>query len=230
MDVEALDPLATQQILRALERINAWLGGVRATLGHLNHYSKQWSGGSTIRFLDWGTGGADIPRAIVQWCRAKGFKSEVVGVDMNGSVLNYAREASRLYPEIKLVQADFSQLPDLGGSFDYALSSLCLHHLTNAQIVDLLKLSDRLVKRGIIMNDLQRSAGAWLGIWLLSRAGRAHPIVQHDGPLSVRRAFTKNELQDLARQAGLPYLRAQTHFAYRFTLAGEKGESLDENK
>ena len=50
----------------------------------------------------------------------------------------------------------------------------------------------------------------------------AHPIVQNDGPLSVKRAFTAKELEYFGRQAGLPYLKAQTHFGYRLTLAGEK--------
>jgi len=222
MDLETLDAPTAARILTALERVNAWLGGVSATLSPLKRFSKNWPAGSRIRFLDWGTGGADIPRALVRWCRTRGFKAEVVGVDRNGPVLNYAREACRDYPEIQFLETDFERLPDFDPPFDYAISSLCLHHLTDLQIINLLQRSDHLAKRGILMNDLKRSARAWAWIWALSRFTGADPIVQNDGPLSVKRAFTSRELKALADQAGLPYLTVRTHFGYRLTLAGEK--------
>ncbi len=177
MDLEPLDHASAVSILGTLEKVNAWLGGVRATLHHVQEFSRRWKPGETIRFIDWGTGGADLPRALVRWGRANGFRLEVVGG---------------------------------------------LHHLGDAEIVNLLRRSDMLARRGIIMNDLKRSARAWLWIWLLTRLSGAHPIVKNDAPLSVRRAFQPRELDYLARQAGLTYLKANTHFGYRLTLAGEK--------
>jgi hypothetical protein len=108
------------------------------------------------------------------------------------------------------------------GYFYYAHTSLSIQHFKHFEIVSLLQKSDRVARRGMIMNDLKRSARAWLWIWLLTRIGRAHPIVQNDGPLSVRRAFRRDELLALARRAGLDYLDVTTHFGYRLTLAGEK--------
>lgn len=234
MDLETLDAAAARRILIALERVNAWLGGVRATLFHLERFSKNWLKGSTIRFLDWGTGGADMPRAIIRWCRSREFKAEVIGVDNNPAVVAYAREACREYPEIQIVEGNLAspltphavgkggRRPGEATPFDYTLSSLTLHHLSDQQIVSLLQQSNRLAKRGIIMNDLKRSARAWAWIWALSRCAGADPIVQNDGPLSVKRAFTSRELKTLADQAGLSYLTVQTHFGYRLTLSGEK--------
>ena len=74
MDTEFIAPDELAQILRALETINVWLGGVRATLWHLNRFSRFWRPKQTIRIIDWGTGGADIPRAIVRWARKRGFR------------------------------------------------------------------------------------------------------------------------------------------------------------
>ncbi len=222
MDTEFIPPEELGQILQALETINAWLGGTRATLWHLNRFSRFWSHGQIIRMIDWGTGGADIPRAIVRWARARGFGIEILGMDNNPAVLAYAKAACRDYPEIRLTEGDLNRLPLFHEPFDYAISSLCLHHLTDEGIVDLLKKSDRFTQRGIIMNDLKRSARAWAWIWVLSRLGRAHPIVQDDGPLSVRRAFTTHELENFAQQANVPYAKVHTHFGYRLTLAGEK--------
>lgn len=223
MDTESYSAEDARRILSALERINVLLGGVRATLYHFERFSKRWSPSNPVRIVDWGTGGADLPRAIVRWARRKKFQVSVVGIDNNAVVADYARKACQDYPEIEIRDADLSSdLLNSSPPFDYALSSLTLHHLSDSQIVDLLRHSDQMVKRGIIMNDLKRSARAWAWIWSLSRIFGAHPIVQHDGPLSVRRAFTSQELRHYAQAAGLPYLKVHTHFGYRFTLAGEK--------
>jgi 2-polyprenyl-3-methyl-5-hydroxy-6-metoxy-1,4-benzoquinol methylase len=221
MDLETLDAASAASILGALEKVNAWIGGVDATLYHVRRFAKRWQPGERIRFVDWGTGGADIPRALVRWGRQNGFRFEVTGVDYDGPILEYARQASRDYPEIQFIEADFSRFSP-SEPFDYALSSLCLHHLKDPEILQLLKISDQTARRGMIMNDLKRSLRAWLWIWTLTRLGGAHPIVQNDGPLSVRRAFRGHELEALVERAGLSYLKVKTHFGYRLTLAGEK--------
>ena len=222
MDQETLTEADAADILRTLETINACLGGVGATLWHLSRFSRHWDPGQRIRIIDWGTGGADVPRAIIRWARSLGFHVEIVGVDNNLVSLEYAKIACRSYPEIQLAQADVTKTPDFQEPFDYAISSLTLHHLSNAEIVDLLKKSDRFAVRGIIMNDLKRSTRAWAWIWALSRLARTHSIVRHDGPLSVKRAFTPQELRNFARLADVTYTRVYTHFGYRLTLAGEK--------
>lgn len=222
MDAEPLDPESAAKILRTLETINAWLGGVRATLWHLKRFARRWSPGQRVRLIDWGTGGADIPRAIIRWGRSRGFNIEIVGIDNNAAALDYARKACEPYPEIRLFHDDLTRLPAFQEPFDYAISSLCMHHLSDADCVELLKKSDGFAMRGIIMNDLKRSARAWAWIWALARLGRAHPIVRYDGPLSVKRAFTPHELRNFAAEAGVSYARVYTHFGYRLTLAGEK--------
>jgi len=224
MDLEPLNAQSAAEILKTLETINAWLGGVRATLWHLKRFSRRWSPGQSIRIVDWGTGGADVPRAIVRWARREGYHAEIVGVDSNRVVADYAREACREYPEIKIVDGDvsFRRNDGAGEPFDYAISSLCLHHLSDQEIVELLRKSDRCARRGMIMNDLKRSARAWAWIWALSRLGRVHSIVQADGPLSVKRAFTPQELGNLADRANVAYAGVYAHFGYRLTLAGEK--------
>ncbi len=257
MDLEVLDGRSAISILRTLETINTWLGGVQATLYHVRRWSRDWKPGERIRFIDWGTGGADIPRALIRWGRKHGFKFEVVGVDNNPAVLDYAREACKEYPEITIVEENLIEPPPLpspevgegahvavpspfsgeggrrpgeGSRFDYALSSLCLHHLTDSQIIELLKKSHALASRGMIMNDLQRSVRAWMWIGTLTRLVRVHPIVQNDAPLSVRRAFRREELLSLASQAGLSYLKVKTHFGYRLTLAGERRRGNGETR
>ena len=222
MDVEALSPEDAAGILNALEIINRWLGGARATLHYLNRFARRWNPGQTIRILDWGTGGADMPRAIVRWARRNGHRVRVTGIDHNPAIIAEARRRCANDPDIELIEADARQWPDPKEPFDYVISSMTLHHLRDDEIVELLQRSDRLARRGIIMNDLIRSARAWAWIRALSTICRAHPIVRADGPTSVRRAFTKSELRGYARRAGLSYLNVGTFFGYRQALAGEK--------
>src|SRR5215472_17128799 len=93
MDVEPLDQATTRRILAALETVNTWLGGVHATLSILQGFASHWQPGQKVRFIDWGTGSADIPRAIVRWCRRNGYRAEVMGIDRNQPIIDYAREA-----------------------------------------------------------------------------------------------------------------------------------------
>jgi hypothetical protein len=222
MDVECLSPEDTRRIFDALEAINRWLGGVRATLHHFNRFARRWRLGETIRIVDWGTGGADIPRALAQWGRRRGFRLEITAVDSNANTIAEARRRSAAFPEISLVHMDAREVPFASQAFDYAISSLTLHHLRDDEIVSLLRTCDRVVRRGIVMNDLHRCRRAWFWIWMLSRMARAHPVVCDDGPLSVRRAFTKKDLAGYAAAAGVSYLEVNEHFGHRLVLAGER--------
>jgi hypothetical protein len=40
-------------------------------------------------------------------------------------------------------------------------------------------------------------------VWLTTRLLHLHPVSRHDAPLSVRRAYSRDELTGLAEQAGV---------------------------
>jgi 2-polyprenyl-3-methyl-5-hydroxy-6-metoxy-1,4-benzoquinol methylase len=44
----------------------------------------------TRRVLDIGTGGADVPRALLKWARADGLRLEVTAIDPDPRALNWA--------------------------------------------------------------------------------------------------------------------------------------------
>ncbi|HET7274893.1 MAG TPA: hypothetical protein VFI91_06915, partial [Longimicrobiaceae bacterium] len=70
-----------------------------------------------------------------------------------------------------------------------------------------------------IVSDLRRSLAGLAGARLLaSTVWGAHPVTRHDGPLSVRRAFTPAELAGLADAAGWPNARVRTHPFFRVSL------------
>src|SRR6185436_20097321 len=82
LDSPQADPRVLADSLRFIRRINAALGYTRATLEHLDRFSRDWKPGERIRIIDFATGSADVPLAVVKWGRERGFEVEVVGIDL----------------------------------------------------------------------------------------------------------------------------------------------------
>jgi len=83
------------------------------------------------------------------------------------------------------------------------ISALTLHHLEPSAAVPALAEMDAAARRGILVNDLMRSRTAYCAVWLATRALTRNLISRHDGPLSVRRAYTQGEVRALCEKAGL---------------------------
>lgn len=222
MDNLDADPEELRRSLAFLRRINRWLGYTESIMRCLDRFSRNWRTGETIRMIDLGTGSADVPRAILQWADRRGLDVRVVGVDRHPvTALTAAEQAD---PRLHIVQADVANLPFEPGSFDYALASMFLHHLDDEQVVATLATMDRLARRGVVVADLMRHPRAYRWIKLFSAFST--PMVRHDGPASVAQAFTREELVELARRAGIHYASDSVHFGYRLLLAGEKPSAV----
>jgi SAM-dependent methyltransferase len=219
MDAPDADPALVRQSLRFLRRVNVLLGYTRSTLGHLERFSRGWEAGERIRVIDFATGSADLPRAVVRWGERRGFDVRVVGVDLHATTAAAAMVRNP-DPRIRVVRANVLSLPFADGSFDYATTSLFLHHLDDADAVRVLAAMSRVASRGIIAGDLlrRRRAYAWIKLFTLL----ANPIVKHDGPASVAQAFTPAEVLALRDRAGVGYADYFEHLGHRFVLAGEK--------
>lgn len=220
LDDHEPEQAVVDRIYAFLTMVNRRFGGAQATIDRFEELSRAWKPGERIEVLDIASGAADVPRALIQWGRERGFDVRVTALDISRSALDYARRAGPPDPRLRLLCADITQPFCVDRSFDYVTSALFFHHLTDAQVIDVLRLSDRLARRGIVVNDLVRSRRAWVLTWLLTWP--FHPILHHDGPLSVRRAFTPDEIVALARQAGVPWVSIGRHFGERMTLAGER--------
>jgi 2-polyprenyl-3-methyl-5-hydroxy-6-metoxy-1,4-benzoquinol methylase len=219
MDEPGVDPELLRKSLRFIRRINTLLGYTRATLHHLDRFSRNWKPGQTIRIIDLATGSADIPRAILRWADRKGFDVRIVGVDRH-AVTASAAALANADPRLQIVQADVFDLPFEAGSFDYALTAMFLHHLDERQIADVLRTMNSLATRGILVADLLRHyrAYAWITLFTLF----ANPMVRHDAKVSVGQALSRAEVLGLRDQAAITYVQYYEHFGHRFVLAGEK--------
>lgn len=224
MDDPAAYPAELDRSLRFIRRVNAWLGYTRATLGHLDRFAARWERGRPIRILDVATGSADVPLAVLRWAERRGHDVRVVGVDLHAGTVRAARSAAAdagvPTDKLAVLQADATALPFEGGSFDYAMTNMFLHHLDEPVAVRVLAEMDRVSRRGVLVADLLRRRRAYAWISLFTAA--ANPMVRHDARASVAQAFTRPEVEALRDEAGVGYARYSPHFGHRFVLAGEK--------
>jgi hypothetical protein len=153
--------------------------------------------------LDLGTGGADIPRALVRWARRARRSLRVLAVDHDAATLRVARQSIAGFPEITLLQADAVTLPLRARSVDVVMSALTLHHLEPAAASASLAAMDAVARVGFVVSDLIRARAAYASVWLATRLLSRNRMSRHDGPLSVLRAYTAGELRELCRRAGV---------------------------
>lgn len=204
--------------LHFLKITNRYFGGAAVVIKHLKNILSKHSAGP-LHILDVGCGLADIPVAVARWCRKRGVPVKITALELVPGIAALAREQSQGFPEIKVLERDVLTLED--GEYDVVTASLFMHHMAESDLEPLLVKFDRLSRRGIIISDLERSRTGYSAVWALSRLIGNH-VVRHDGPLSVKRSFTLNELERLATQCGLGYLSARREPFFRLSLAGVK--------
>lgn len=208
--------------LRDIQLVNRLLGGYSASAAVLTPLMRQES---TLRMLDVGTGLGDHPVHFIRRGDLHRCRVDVTGIDLNPVIVGLARAhldsalSPRLRSRGRIEIHDALRLPYSDNSFDVSHAALFLHHFHGADAVRLLRELDRVSRHGIVINDLHRHLMAYAGICLLTRLLRMAPMVQHDGPISVRRGFSKPELQRLSQRADLSPSAIRWHWAFRWTLS-----------
>lgn len=220
LDEEQHDPRELTQSLDHVAAVNRWLGGVRSLLLHVTRFLE-----SDARVLDVGTGSADLPRRIAKWCRKHHRRVTITATDLHPQMLAIAAAKCVDYPEIIVEGADALSLPYPDKSFDVATLSLTLHHFDGPAQVQVLRELGRVTRRVVIVNELQRSRINYIGAKILAATlWRFNRLTRHDGPLSVLRAFTPNELLALCEKAGMRGT-VHTHYFQRVVLVAIPQES-----
>ena len=73
-------------------------------------------------------------------------------------------------------------------------------------------------RRGWFVNDLHRHGFAHRGFPLLARLARWHPIVRHDGTLSIARSYRPGEWPPLLAEADITDARVFRAFPFRLCV------------
>jgi Methyltransferase domain len=183
--------------LRSLETVNRWLLGYRPTLAWLERLSHGLR--ETIHIVDVGSGGGDFLRQIAGWARRRGIAVQLTGIDLNPYAARAAAESTPRELGITWVTNDAMEYrPEK--PMDIVVSSLLAHHLEDERIVALLRWMEATTQVGWFINDLERAEwSSRMFAWV-----RWHWLVRHDGPVSFRRAFRKEDWVRLLAAAGIP--------------------------
>jgi ubiquinone/menaquinone biosynthesis C-methylase UbiE len=198
--------------------VNRYLGGMAV----LQHHLRPWLGRWQVSLLDVAAGPGDVSLALARWARRRGCSLQVTLLDNHPQVLALARERAGGLPACTVVAGDAARLPFADGAFDVAVCNLALHHFAPDAAAQVLQELDRVSRLGWVVADLERHPLAHAAARVLSAAAWQSPITRHDGPLSVRRAYRRSEVQALVRDAGLE-ATVHRHFPFRWAAVCRRG-------
>lgn len=206
------------QTLRELEFINKWLGGNAVTIDALSVLFRNLEKDRTFKIIDVGCGGGDMAKHIYDWGKQNGFHFEVLGIDANPNVVAFATRHVADVPAISfrslnIFEPDFYRLP-----CDVIIGTLFYHHFTRDQLVEFFSALKGQVGIGFIINDIHRHPLAYHSIRMLTRMFSKSPMVRHDAPTSVIRAFTRKELEDILTAAGYSNFIIRWKWAFRWEV------------
>lgn len=168
--------------------------------------------------VDLGCGSGDVLRYIARWARANQYHVKLTGVDQNADAVKYLQEKCNVYPEITGITADYEDYLMATDDIDIVHCGLFCHHLDDAKLAQLFRFLKTSSCQGIVINDLQRNPLAYCGVWLLTRLLNGSALSKHDGPVSVLRAFKREEITSLIQRAGLSDFSIQWKWAFRYLV------------
>jgi len=198
--------------LHQLARIGHLLGGDKATLNAFNRFPPPSS------ILDVGCGGGQFTIKL-----AKEFsKAHVTGIDISSQAIEFAQKRLE---ETQLTNVAFEIPPSVqlsypSNSFDVVTATLVCHHMHATDLIDFLKRAYEVASQRIILNDLHRHWLAYLGFGLIAKPFFSNRLITHDGLLSIKRAFKKQDWIDSLQAAGIPLEQCSItwHWAFRWIV------------
>ncbi len=210
MDADDLDPDVYAAVVADLARVNAFTLAARPTLAFLKRAVR----GNRLRLLDVGFGDGDMLRRIERWAQRRGIDTELVGIDLNPRSEQAARAHSPVHSRIRWITGEYA---GQGDGWDAIISSLVAHHMSHHQLVAFLRFMDANARCWLV-NDLHRHRFAHIGFPLLATLAQWHPIVRHDGTLSIARSYRPAEWPAILQEAGVDHARVYRAFPFRLCV------------
>lgn len=191
--------------LADLRHINAWFGGSRTTIALLRQVARV-SDVQQLSLLEVGAGAGDVPLAAQKVLAREGVALDVTLLDRLASHLPANGAAS--------VVGDALCLPFSDDAFDVLSCSLFAHHFEPDTLQLFASEALRVCRRAVLINDLIRS---WIHLALVYLGLPLFPsrITWHDAPVSVRQAYTVEEMHELLSSLPVQRIEISRHYLYR---------------
>jgi len=207
------------RFLDDIRKVNRYAGDNRALRRSLLQRVRN-EGLKEFSVLDIGAGSGELLRTVAKFAKKQGLEAELTGLELNPRSAASILEESSGFPEITSVRGNALALPFADGSFDYVISSLFAHHLTDGQIIDALTEMSRVARRDVFLIDLHRHPMAYAAYKAFCVVFGISRLVREDGSLSILRAFRPDELAGFADSAGFSSITVRRSFPFRLVLSG----------
>ena len=160
--------------------------------------------------LDVGCGGGDFAAFLAQ----KFPHVKIIGMDIDAGAIRYAQNKWKV-PNLSFVHGYADDLPDT--SFDIVTSTLVCHHLNDDELIAFTQNAHRIAKKMTLFNDLHRHRLAYLLFAAISPLLFPSRLIWHDGLLSIKRSFRKEDWERL-----LPSAKITRHWPFRWIVRIDK--------
>lgn len=218
MDQPGLDPHEHRSALAALARVNRLSRTAETIWPSIRRFARSRSEPDRpVHILDVACGGGDVALSLHHLARRASVPVTITGVDLSETALAIASEnARRENASITYRRMDVLRDP-FPTDCDVVTCSLFLHHLEEDEAIALFRRAAS-TARMILASDLDRGRPAYLVTWFGTRMLSRSRMVHVDGPLSVRAAFTPDEMIALAERAGLRDIHVRPTWPWRWLL------------
>lgn len=202
------------QCLKKLFQVNKLFGFFQSTVKILNNFSKE----STL--LDVGCGGGLFILHLSKFFP----QMQMLGMDISATAITDAERSLRIWqkknPDIRVFfqLQEQTQLDIPKNSFDIILATLVCHHIDNEELIKFLKQAYLAASKAVIINDLHRHRLAYWLYSLLSPWLFRNRLITHDGLISIRRGFIREDWQQLLQKAGIQNYQIKWCFPFRWKL------------
>ena len=218
LDSDTCPALEIEASLRDLCRINRWFGGIATTRSLIERVVSA-TGRQNFSVLEVGAGFGEVSKLAGRQLKHQGITLDVTDLD---------RVRTHLLRGNRAVVADAMALPFQDNSFDLVSCSLFAHHLEPAELAHFVREALRVSRCAVLINDLVRHplhiALVYAGFPLMrSYVSRA------DGPASVRRAYTPDEMRQILSTGAAHATRVEIsrHFLFRMGVIAWKNGGMD---
>jgi ubiquinone/menaquinone biosynthesis C-methylase UbiE len=110
--------------------------------------------------------------------------------------------------------AEALHLPLADLSFDVVACSTFAHHLEPEELVKFVNGALRVARYAVVINDIRRHP-VHLGLVYAGFPLFRSRITRHDGPASVRRAYTSSELSEILKHSNAARVELSQHYLFR---------------
>lgn len=148
----------------------------------------------TYSLLDIGCGGGDIIRLLDQLTKRDGFDIKITGIEPDDRAIQYLSDQE--WPaNISFRKASSNDLIHENRIFDIVISNHLLHHLKKTELSTICKHAEKLTKKRIVFNDIERSDIGYASFKIAATPLFRNSFIVEDGLTSIKRSFRKDELQ-----------------------------------